>query len=255
MVFEWNCCLYFNDISELLNNVKESWIQLRIKAPQLRSAWVLSVKIGIRYLNMYSKIVWYFDLNDAAKSKEHNLYWSPANLLLIPGATWAAMIALPPSSLTLTQERNTHHSCYHEESLKEKSQLSSGVLLTLAQVVAVVHQVGVEPNLNVEGVSKLLPTSHQGLCQFPSFSFTLYALGSAFHPEILLPTHNLPQIDPLPQSWWAYYLARRQRCPRWTISQSSGTTHQTKPTEVEFKLHLVNFDPSLLVPIPWELVG
>ena len=111
------------------------------------------------------------------------------------------MIALPPSSLTLTQERNTHHSCYHEESLKEKSQLSSRVLLTLAQVVAVVHQVGVEPNLNVEGVSKLLPTSHQGLCQFPSFSFTLYALGSAFHPEILLPTHNLPQIDPLPQSW------------------------------------------------------
>ena len=54
MVFEWNCCLYFNDISELLNNVKESWIQLRIKAPQLRSAWVLSVKIEIRYLNMYS---------------------------------------------------------------------------------------------------------------------------------------------------------------------------------------------------------
>ena len=65
------------------------------------------------------------------------------------------MIALPPSSLTLTQERNTHHSCYHEESLKEKSQLSSGVLLTLAQVVAVVHQVGVEPNLNVEGVSRV----------------------------------------------------------------------------------------------------
>ena len=40
----WNSHLYFNDISKLLNNVKESWVQLGIKASKLWSAWVLSGK-------------------------------------------------------------------------------------------------------------------------------------------------------------------------------------------------------------------
>ena len=40
----WNGHLYFNDISELLNNVKESWIELGIKASKLRSAWILPGK-------------------------------------------------------------------------------------------------------------------------------------------------------------------------------------------------------------------
>ena len=41
----------------------------------------------------------------------------------------------------------TNKRCYHEESLQEKSKLAAGVLLPLTEVVAVVHQVGVQPDL------------------------------------------------------------------------------------------------------------
>ena len=89
--------------------------------------------------------------------------------------------------------------CYQEESLQEKSKLAAGVFLTLAEVVAVVQQVRVQPDLltNAEGVFKTIAYQPPGA--LPVLHFQLHLVRpvhSLRQSWKFLPTRNLTQIEP-----------------------------------------------------------